>query len=368
MSPEFFWPSLGLLAVFVLVLANAYFVATEFSLVAVRRSQVKLWRAAGRRGAEAAQRAIERLDDSIAATQLGITLASIGLGFLGEPALARLIAPGLAALGLEGAIPVHTVAVVLAFSLVTFLHVVIGELAPKAVALDRPGPVALVCAAPLLVFSRVCSPVIRVMNGAGNALARALGARSAAEAGQVHSAEELQLLVSEASEAGALRPATGRILGNVFAISRIQVREVMVPRERVRAIPRRIDPDRLLDLLREEGYTRLPVYEETLDRIVGILHTKDLFHLYAKHRVVILEDALRPSIEMRPDVSISTALATFRRLHMHLAMVREEGGPLLGIVTLEDVLEVIVGEIEDEHDLPAAGPGSASAPAPGSER
>jgi CBS domain containing-hemolysin-like protein len=365
MSPEFLWPGLGLLAVFVLVLANAYFVATEFSLVAVRRSQIKLWRAAGRRGAEAAQRAIERLDDSIAATQLGITLASIGLGFLGEPALARLIAPGLAAVGLQGSIPVHSVAVVLAFSIVTFLHVVVGELAPKAVALDRPGPVALVCAAPLLVFSRVFSPVLNVMNGAGNALARALGARSAAEGGQVHSAEELQLLVSEASEAGALRPATGRILGNVFAISRIQVREVMVPRERVRAVPRRIDPDRLLDLLREEGYTRLPVYEETLDRIVGTLHTKDLFHLYAKHRVVILEDALRPSIEMRPDVSISTALATFRRLHMHLAMVREEGGPLLGIVTLEDVLEVIVGEIEDEHDLPAAGPpGSTPTPAP----
>jgi CBS domain containing-hemolysin-like protein len=174
----------------------------------------------------------------------------------------------------------------------------------------------------------------------------------------VHSAEELQLLVSEASEAGALRPATGRILGNVFAISRVLVRDVLVPRERVRAIPRDIDPDRLLDLLREEGYTRLPVYEGTPDRVVGILHTKDLFHLYAKQRVVILEDAVRPFIEMRPDVSISTALASFRRLRSHLAIVREEGGPLLGIVTLEDVLEVIVGEIEDEHDLPALAPGS----------
>jgi CBS domain containing-hemolysin-like protein len=251
------------------------------------------------------------------------------------------------------------VAVAVAFSLVTFLHVVVGELAPKAVALDRPGPVALVCAGPLLVFSRVFSPVLRVMNGAGNALARGLGARSAAEgATQVHSADELQLLVSEASEAGALRPATGRILGNVFAISRVLVRDVWVPRERVRAIPRDIDPDRLLDLLREEGYTRLPVYEGSLDQVVGILHTKDLFHLYAKQRVVILEDALRPFIEMRPDVSISTALANFRRLRSHLAIVREEGGPLLGIVTLEDVLEVIVGEIEDEHDLPAPAPGS----------
>jgi CBS domain containing-hemolysin-like protein len=353
MNPAVFWPSLGLVAVLVLVLANAYFVATEFSLVAVRRSQVKLWRTAGRRGAEAAHRAIERLDDSIAATQLGITLASIGLGFLGEPALARLLAPGLAAIGVESALSVHTAAVAIAFSLVTFLHVVVGELAPKAVALDRPGPVALVCAAPLLVFSRIFSPVLRVMNGAGNALARGLGAQPASGAAQVHSADELQLLVSEASEAGTLRPTTGRILGNVFAISRVLVRDVMVPRERVCAIPRDVDPDRLLDRLREEGYTRLPVYDGTLDRIVGILHTKDLFHLYAKHRVVILEDALRPAIEMRPEVPISAALATFRRLRKHLAIVREEDGPVLGIVTLEDVLEVIVGEIEDEHDAPA---------------
>jgi CBS domain containing-hemolysin-like protein len=352
MSPAYTVAALGVAAILGLVLVNAYFVATEFSLVAVRRSQVKLWEQEGRRGAGATARALARLDDSIAATQLGITLASIGLGFVGEPLLARLLEPGLAALGFEGSRSVHSVALVASFGLVTFLHVVIGELAPKAIALDRPGAVALACAAPLLAFSRAFRPVLWAMNGCGNALVRSLGVPPAGEAGRVHSSEELLLLVSEAVRAGEIRPATERMLGGVFAIGRKRVRDVMVPRERVFAIPRGIEPEALLDRLREEGYTRLPVYDGSLDHVVGVLHTKDLFHLYAKQRVVVLQDAIRPFVEMPPNLEVSNALAQFRRGRSHLALVREPGGPLLGIVTLEDVLEQIVGEIEDEHDRP----------------
>jgi CBS domain containing-hemolysin-like protein len=341
---------LGLLAAVALVAANAYFVATEFSLVAVRRSQVKLWQAEGRRGAAATARAIGRLDDSIAATQLGITLASIGLGFLGEPVLARLLDPALGVLGLADATTVHSVAIALAFALVTFLHVVAGELAPKAIALDRPGPVALACAAPLNLFGRIFRPALWAMNGCGNALVRLFGARPAGEAGRVHSAEELRLLVREASESGAIRRGTGRLLGNVFALWPKRVHEVMVPRERVFAVPRGVARDELLEKLCEEGFTRLPVYEAELDRVVGILHAKDVFHLMARTRVVVLEDAIRPLFELPPDLSLLAALARFRRARQHLAVVREPGGPLLGIVTLEDVLEEIVGEIEDEHD------------------
>jgi CBS domain containing-hemolysin-like protein len=356
MSPAYTVAAFGVAAILGLVLVNAYFVATEFSLVAVRRSQVKLWEGERRRGAGATTRALARLDDSIAATQLGITLASIGLGFVGEPVLARLLEPGLAALGLESAGSVHSVALAASFGIVTFLHVVIGELAPKAIALDRPGPVALACAAPLLWFSRATRPVLWAMNGCGNALVRSLGIRPAGEAGRVHSSDELQLLVSEAGLAGEIRPATERMLGGVFAITRTRVRDVMVPRERVFAIPRGIEPEALLDRLREEGYTRLPVYEGSLDRVIGVLHTKDLFHLYAKQRVVVMEDAIRPFVEMPPDLEVSGALAQFRRGRSHLAVVREPGGSLLGIVTLEDVLEEIVGEIEDEHDRPDDAP------------
>ncbi len=351
MSPGSGFTLLGLLAIVALIAANAFFVAAEFALVAVRRSEVKLWVAQGKRGATAVSRALARLDDAIAATQLGITIASIGLGFIGEPVLARLIGPPLSALGFDQAAAVHGVSLALAFALITFLHVVVGELAPKAVALDRPGEVALFCARPLLAFGAVFRVVIVVMNGAGNRLVRLLGASTAGGAVRVHSPDELQLLVSEAREAGAIRSDTGRILGNVFRISRTKLRDVMVPRERVCAIPRQIDPDTLLDRIREEGYTRLPVYEESLDRVVGVLHTKDLFHLYAKHRVVVLQDAIRPAREMRPDLSIADALRQFRRGRYHLAIVRGPGGPLLGIVTLEDVLEELVGEIEDEHDV-----------------
>ena len=340
-----------------LILANAYFVATEFALVAVRRSQVQVWLAEGRRGAASASRAIASLDDAIAATQLGITLASIGLGFLGEPVLARLIDPLLASVGVEGFVAVHGLAVAIAFSIVTFLHVVAGELAPKALALDRPGEVALACARPLLVFGRIFRPVLVLMNGAGNALVRLLGVPPAGHSGRVHSARELQLLVSESSDAGEIRPDAARMLDNVFRISQKRVRDVMVPRERVLAIPRTIGDERLLDLLREEGYTRLPVYEGDLDKIVGVLHTKDLFHLYARERVVVLADAIRPYTEMAPDVSLADALRRFRRERRHLAVVREPDGPVLGLATLEDVLEEIVGEIEDEHDEPPpAGP------------
>jgi CBS domain containing-hemolysin-like protein len=351
-SPGLGLSVLGLLAVAVLVLTNAYFVATEFALVAVRRSQVTLWVKEGRRGAASVSHAITHMDDAIAATQLGITLASIALGWIGEPALASLLRPGLTALGLGSSAAVHTVAVAVAFAAITFLHVVVGELAPKAVALDRPGEVALWCARPLLVFRRLLGGVLVVMNGAGSALVRALGARPAAVHERVHSPEELHLLVDEARDAGMIRAYTGRILGNVFRLARTRVRDVMVPRARVFSVERGMDPEAVLDRLREGGYTRLPVYQNDLDTIVGILHTKDLFHLYAKRGVVILEDAIRPAMEIPPDLSVIDALRRFRARRRHLSIVREHGGPVLGIVTLEDVLEEIVGEIEDEHDIP----------------
>ena len=343
---------LGILTIAALILLNAYFVATEFALVAVRRTQVELWVRAGRAGARALEHAIGSLDDAIAATQLGITLASIGLGFVGEPALARLLLPGLRGIGVESSAAVHSLALGIAFALITFLHVVVGELAPKALALDRPGAVALACAQPLLVFGAVFRPVLSAMNGAGNALVRALGVKQLGEAHAVHSPEELSLLVSEARDAGAIRPYTGRILGNVFRITTRTVRDVMVPRDQVLAIDRRIDLDSLLEVLRETGYTRLPVHDGDPDRVIGILHTKDLFHVIAREHVVILADAIRPAATLPPDLPLVDALRQFRRGRSHLALVQETGGPVLGLCTLEDVLEEIVGQIEDEHDEP----------------
>jgi putative hemolysin len=351
-SPTVGLSVLGLLVVAALIFTNAYFVAAEFSLVAVRRTQVELWVAEGRRGAAAAAQAIRHLDDAIAATQLGITLASIGLGFVGEPAIARLVEPLLARAGLASMFALHSVAIAIAFALITFLHVVIGELAPKAIALDRPGQVALFCARPLLIFASAFRWVLVVMNGAGNALVRRAGIPPAGARHAVHSPEELSLLVSEARQAGKIRPYAGRILGNVFRLSRTRVRDVMIPSDRVLSVDKGMQPEDLLDLLRETGFTRLPVYSGNRDNVIGILHTKDLFHLFAKQRVVVLADAVRPVVEVHPDLPVVDALRLFRRGRKHLAIVREEDGPLLGVCTLEDVLEEIVGEIEDEHDVP----------------
>jgi CBS domain containing-hemolysin-like protein len=350
-SPAIGLSLLGILAVFVLVLLNAYFVATEFALVAVRHTQLQLWEQEGRRGAGSAVYATKHLDDAIAATQLGITLASIALGFAGEPALAPFFAPPLLAAGL-GENAVHAVAFAGAFSIITFVHVVVGELAPKAIALEHPGRVALLFARPLLVFAKVFRPILWIMNGAGNALVSLLGVRRASHGESAHSQEELRLLVSEARAAGRIRPYAGRNLGNVFGLTKTQVQDVMVPREEVFAIDRSMPRDDLLDVLKDTGFTRLPVYEGNLDNVIGILHAKDLFHVYARDGVAILEDAIRPVTFIRPELLIMDALRQFRRGRRHLAVVRDAKGSVLGVCTLEDVLEEIVGEIEDEHDEP----------------
>jgi len=344
----------GLLGVGLLVLTNAYFVATEFALVAVRRSQLKLWVREGKPGAGSVMRATDRLDHAIAATQLGITLASLGLGWIGEPAVASLLHPPLEATGLGDPRFVHTAAVTISFAAITFLHVVLGELAPKALALDRPGPVALACAAPLLVFGRVMRPALWGMSAAAGAFVRLFGVRPPHVAHPTHSPEELSLLVDEAREAGAIRPDTGRLLGNVFRLARTRVRDVMVPRSRIFAVERSAPIEPLLEEVREQGYTRIPVCHGGLDNVIGVLHAKDLFHLYAERGLFVLDDLLRHAAALPPDISMLEALRRFRRLRAHLAVVREPGGPVLGLVTLEDVLEEIVGEIEDEHDVPTA--------------
>jgi CBS domain containing-hemolysin-like protein len=341
----------GLIAIAVLILVNAYFVATEFALIAVRGTQIELWVAEGRRGAKAAANAIEHLDEAIAATQLGITGVSIALGFVGEPVLAQMIAPLLAVIGIDSAYALHTVSLALAFVCITFLHVVVGEFAPKALALDRPGRVVLTCARPLLLFASAVRPALWLIKGTGNVLVRALGVRPAGQAEiEAHSAEELSLLVAESRAAGEIRPYAGRMLGNVFRLGRTRLRDVMVPREKVVAIDRGIRSDALLDLIKESGFTRIPVYDGAFDNMIGILHTKDLFQVYADRRVVILEDAIRDATFFPSDLSLVNALRRFRRSRQHLAIVRDEGGPVIGILTLEDVLEQIVGDIEDEHD------------------
>jgi CBS domain containing-hemolysin-like protein len=349
------WSLLGVLIVPLLVLANAFFVAAEFALVAVRESRVNEMVMQRRLGAHAVKHAVENLDDAIAATQLGITLASLALGWVGEPSMAHLLEPLFSFLPEEGSwIAAHTLATILAFVLITFLHVILGELAPKAVALERPDSVSLWVARPLLWFSRVMRPAISLMNALGNGVVRLAGFKPISGHEMVHSVEELGLIIEETRRAGLIPRDHAEFVRNVFRMPAKRVRDCMVPRDQMAALELHMPEERILDEVREGAHTRMPVYDTTLDNIVGIVNTKDLFHLFSLRGIVVLDDAMYPPVLVDPEQSISDLLRQFRGQRRPMGVVRGADGKVLGLITLEDIVEEIVGEIEDEHDPPAS--------------
>jgi CBS domain containing-hemolysin-like protein len=350
--PPYLVDLLRLSAVPILVGLNGFFVAAEFSLVTVRWTRVEELVKRGRFGAQAVREAVERLDDAIAATQLGITFSSLALGWLGEPALAHLIEPLFRPItGFWGAAATHTLAVAIAFLLITYLHVVLGELAPKAIALQRAEDVAVVVAGPLLAFGRLFRPFIKVLNGTGNWVVRLLRLPTVTHHHYVHSVDELAMLVEETQEAGVMAEDQASYVRNVFRLSNKRVRDAMVPREKVVTIPLHASEEEILATSRDTAHTRMPVWEKDPDNIVGIVNTKDLFHLFSLRGLVNLMDAMYPPLFVSPDLEVGRLLRIFRRERRPMAVVRDDSGKFLGIVTLEDILEEIVGEIEDEHDV-----------------
>jgi CBS domain containing-hemolysin-like protein len=349
---EILWTVAGLLSLPVLIAMNAFFVAAEFSLVAVRKTRVEEMVSRGVKGAGFVQSAIEHLDRSIAATQLGITLSSIALGFFAEQALASALT------GIFQTLPEpwdwiakHSIASAIAFAIITFLHVVGGELIPKSLALMSPTRIAMVVAGPLMVFALVTRPLILIMNGTGNMILRWFGARPAMET-LVHSVEELALLIEDTEEAGMLDPDQAELVQNVFALTNKKVADCMIPREKMAALELATPPAKVLEAMREGAHTRMPVYDRDPDNIVGVVNTKNLFYLFSLHGVVILEDAIYPALFLKPDEDIANALRLFRKAKRPMAVVRTEEGKVVGLVTLENILEEIVGDIEDEHDKP----------------
>jgi putative hemolysin len=362
-----------------LVLLNALFVAAEFALVSVRKTQVEEMVRQGRKGAKQLEGAIVRLDRSIAATQLGITLASIGLGWVGEPALARLIQPLFAFLSASWApIAAHSAATTVAFLLITFMHVTFGELLPKNIALQTADRTALWLGAPLVVFARLTRPLTLLMSGTANFILRLLGYQRAHGEEMVHSVEELLLVIEDTEEAGILEPEQADLVENVFRLSGKRVSDCMVPRDKMAALELTMASDKVLEAVRSGAHTRMPVYEGKFDNVVGIVNTKNLFYLFSLKGVVVLEDAMYPPIFLKPDEDIATALRLFRNTHRPMALVRDDDNKIIGLITLEDVIEEIVGDIEDEHDRPppkmrlkrrltqrAASSGTVAKPVPG---
>ena len=340
-----------LLLVLLLVLLNAFFVAAEFALVAVRRSRIDQMAQEGDRSAQVVQRALTHLDRYISGTQLGITLASLALGWIGEPAVAVVVDRVLRLIGIEpepGA--VHTGAgIAVAFLVITFLHIVLGELAPKSIALARPEGTSRLVARPLMLFSRVMSPFIDLLNGTANRLLALLRVQPVSEGGQVHSPEELRLLVMQARAHGTLDESDSAMLAGVFDFHNKRVVDVMRPRTEMVALAEDVAREELVAILRRERYSRYPVYRETPDDIIGVFLAKD-FWLAEDPATFSLQPYLREPLFVPATRPAERVLDDLRRTRAHLAVVLDEYGGTAGIVTLEDLVEEVVGDIADEHD------------------
>jgi CBS domain containing-hemolysin-like protein len=335
-----------LAAVLALVFANGFFVAAEFSIVTVRKTRIDQLIAEGHRGARAVRRAVSDPDSYIAATQLGITMASIGLGWIGEPALASMVQPLLRFLPLDIVEPTaHTVAVAVAFAVVTALHIVLGELAPKTVALDRAEATALIVVKPTELFMKALWPFIRLLNGMGRAVVNVLGMKASGHA-LVHSQAELKMLVTASQEAGVLEEQEEQMLHRVFGFSDVTVSQVMVPRTELTAIDADAPKDKILELIRTSGYARLPVYRKNLDNIIGILYVTDLVKMLAAGDMEVHPASLaREALTVPETLGADDLLAAIRRRGVREAIVIDEYGGTAGFVTFDSLMERIVGDL-----------------------
>jgi CBS domain containing-hemolysin-like protein len=340
--------------VMALVLLNGFFVAAEFSLVAVRRSRIDQLSEEGDTAAQAVQRTLQHLDRYISGTQLGITLASLALGWIGEESMALMIDHVLRKFGImPSGIAVHSgAALVVAFTMITMLHIVLGELAPKSVALLKPEGVAKLVSRPLVLFSKVMSPFIWVLNGMANQVLRIFGMKSASETSHVHSPEELRLLVMQARAHGTLDESDTAMLAGVFDFHEKKAHNVMRPRTDVVAIPVDATTEEVWEIVRRERYSRYPVYEDTLDEVVGVFLAKDLW-LHPSDVPFTLRDFLRQPLYVPDTRRAERVLDDLRRTRAHMAVVLDEYGGTSGIITMEDLIEEVIGDIADEYDFAA---------------
>lgn len=347
-------PGLGLLVVVLLVALNGFFVAGEFALVKVRKTRIDQLVEEGKGAARTVQNQLNHLDNYIAATQLGITLASLALGWIGEPALAHLIEPLFEAVAGSAAVELsHTVSFIVSFALITIFHIVLGELVPKSIALQRAEATALIIARPLYIFAQVFKPFIKLMNNIGNGIVGLLGMNAHGEHTTVHSVAELEMLVTESREAGVLDNQEEVMLRRVFDFSEKDAHQVMRPRTQVYGIPVDKDLDAVLDIVTREHYTRFPVYQGTIDNVVGVLHVKDLLdwvHQKSGQAEFVLAKILRPILKVPETIPIESLLELMRSRQIHMALLIDEYGGTAGLVTLEDILEEIIGEVRDEFD------------------
>ncbi|MFN6964237.1 MAG: hemolysin family protein [Pyrinomonadaceae bacterium] len=356
-APDPLWSALKIVSVIVLVLANGFFVASEFALVAVRKSRIEAMAAEGSLSAERLLGMLNNLNAYISATQLGITLASLGLGWIGEPAVAALLDPLLMWLAsatglgfLSSAAVLHTMSFAIAFALITFLHIVFGELAPKTAALELSEKVSFFVAVPLQIFYRIFYYPIRLLDWAGTRTVRLFGLHPSAEHGASYTEEEIRRLVDASERSGHLNAEERTLINRVFEFSDTTVREAMVPRTAIVAIPDSYGIDQIAKAFRQHGYSRLPVYSGSLDDIVGVIHSKDVMSYLLRPKTFRLDRVIRKPNYVVDSAKLEDVLRQMQTEKFHFGFVVDEHGGVEGIITLEDLLEEIVGDISDEHD------------------
>lgn len=342
-----------LFIVVLLVLANGFFVAAEFSLVSVRRTRIAELAARGNITAKFVEKAIKNPDRVIAATQLGITIASLGLGWIGEPALSHFILPLVNLFPAEIQSEVsHSIAAGISFALITFLHVVVGELAPKSIALQDPERTSLFVARPTLWTEAIFKPVIWALNGTGNALLRLVGVHPASGHQLAHSVEELKMLVTASLADGVVEAKESEMLHAVFDFGDTFVRQVMVPRTEIIALEAETPLQDIIDLVIETPHTKFPVYEHSLDQVLGVVHVKEVLRRMKDptNQNCTARDMTSETIFVPETTPVSELLIQFRVRRQHIAIVLDEFGGTAGMVTLEDLLEEIVGEVRDPFE------------------
>lgn len=337
-----------LLTVF-LVLLNGFFVAAEFAIVKVRLSQIQV-RTEKSITAKLAESIVANLDGYLAATQLGITLASLGLGWIGESIVTEIILSIMGFFNLNISPDLaHNIALPIAFIVITVLHIVFGELAPKSLAIRHPINTTLAVSAPMRIFYLVFRPFIWMLNGFANFILKLIGLEPVPHEG-IHSEEELKLIIAESAEGGAIEASERELIQNVFDFDDRFVWQILRPRTQIAAIEVSTDIEEAISYSLQEGYSRFPVYKEGIDNILGFVHTKDLLLLSRETNGKKIRDILRPVLYVSSSKKVIQLLRQFQKEHVQLAVVVNEFGGTVGIVTLEDIIEELVGEIQDEYD------------------
>jgi CBS domain containing-hemolysin-like protein len=338
-----------LFVTFLLILLNGFFVAAEFALVKVRGSQLDIKIQTGSKRAKLAKSLIEKLDSYLSAAQLGITLSSLAIGAVGENVISGImISLFTESKWITDPVTLHSISLSIALAILTFFHVTIGEQIPKMIGIKYSMATALVIAWPIRIFFFIFSPFIWFLNKTSNAVLKIFGIKNMDE--DVHSEEELRLILTESEEGGAIKPSENELIQNVFDFDDRIVKQIMVPQNRVVALDVELGKDEITRKIIEEGFSRIPIYLGDIDNVIGIVHSKDLLKALIENKFRSLKDIMRPVHFVPESMKINELLRDFQKHHIQMAIVTNEFGSTAGLITMEDIIEELVGEIQDEHD------------------